>query len=156
MSWRHLFLAYLAISTAVLTIGVVGLSAGLPLVLPFSGLEVVLLGWAFYLSAWRGGIRQVITISRDRVVIEAGRHAPEARDEFQRQWVRVVLEKPGNWYPSRLYLRSHGRRVEIAAFLNEQERRGLAVELRKALRNGQVVDRSITSAGTSRGLKHVA
>jgi len=158
MSWRQLLLAYLAISAVVLAIGLFGLWAGLPLVLPFSGLEILLLGAAFYFSAWRGGVRQVITISGDQVLVEAGRHGPETRDEFHRHWARVVLERsPGGWYPSRLYVRSHGRRVEIAAFLNEQERRGLAVELRKALRSGQArAVHSITRAGTSRGLEHVA
>jgi uncharacterized membrane protein len=158
MSWRHLLFAYLGISAVVLTIGLCSLAAGLPLVLPFSGLEVIALGAAFYLCAWRGGVRQVITISEERVVVEAGRRAPETRDEFQRQWAGVVLERsPNSWYPSRLYLRSHGRQVEIAVFLNEQERRGLAVELRKALcREPAGAGQSITGAGTSRGREHVA
>jgi uncharacterized membrane protein len=158
MSWRHLLLAYLGISAVVVTIGLCSLSAGLPLVLPFSGLEVIVLGAAFYVTAWRGGIRQIITISNDRVVVEAGRTGPETREEFQRQWAGVVLEQsPNSWYPSHLYLRSHGRQVEIAVFLNEQERRGLAVELRKALRRESApAGKPITSAGTSRGLTHVA
>jgi uncharacterized membrane protein len=158
MSWRQLLLAYLGISATVLAIGLCALSAGLPLVLPFSGLEVILLGAAFYLTAWRSGVRQVVTISDERVVIEAGRDGPETRDEFQRRWAVVVLEgSPNSWYPSRLYLRSHGRRVELAVFLNEQERRGLAVEMRKALRREPAgAGQPITSAATSRGLEHVA
>ena len=158
LSLRHLFFVYLGISSVVLAIGVLSLLAGLPLVLPFSGLEIAALGAAFYLTAWRAGVRQVITISNDRVVVEAGRTAPEARQEFQRQWAGVVLERlPDSWYPSRLYIRSHGRRVEIAGFLNEQERRGLAIELRKALRGEPAAAAiSITNAGTSRGLEHVA
>jgi uncharacterized membrane protein len=158
MSWQHLLAAYMGISAVVLAIGLLSLSAGLPLVLPFSGLEIVLLGGAFWMTSWRGGVRQVITISDDRVLVEAGRREPETREEFQRQWAGVVLEQsPNGWYPSHLYLRSHGRRVEIAGFLNEQERRGLAVELRKALRREPMrAGRPITSAGTSRGLEHVA
>jgi uncharacterized membrane protein len=157
MSWRHLLFAYLVISAAVLAIGVASLSAGLPLVLPFSGLEVLALGAAFYLTAWRAGVQQVIRISEDHVTVETGHNAPEARVEFRRQWAAVDLEGPNGWYPSRLYIRSHGVRVEIAGFLNEQERRGLAVELRKALRGEPAgAGQSITGAGTSRGLEHAA
>lgn len=158
MPWRQLFAAWLGISAVVLAVGVASLFAGLPLVLPFSGLEIMLLGAAFWLSARRADWRQVIRIDADRVVVESGRGRPEARVEFQRQWLRVDLERsPDGWYPDRLYLRSHGRRIELGSFLNEQERRGFAVELRKALRpQAAIAVPPITSAGISRGLKHVA
>jgi hypothetical protein len=38
------------------------------------------------------------------------------------------------WYPSRLYVSSHGERHEIGAVLVESERRGLARRLRELLR----------------------
>lgn len=127
-------MVYAGISTFVLVVGLCGLYAGLPLVLPFSGLEIMALGAAFYLNSWRGGVQQVITIDEDSVVVEAGRTAPETREEFQRQWARVILQRSRNgWYPSRLLIRSHGRQVEIGEFLNEQERQGLAWELRRGL-----------------------
>ncbi len=48
--------------------------------------------------------------------------------EFQSYWVRVLGWKPGNGR-QRLLLSSHGREMEIGAFLAEQER----VELSKKL-----------------------
>lgn len=138
MSWRALLLVYLGIAAVTLIIGLSFYFNGLTLVLPFSGLEILALGAALYVSAWRGGEQEVILIDSDRIVVERGRREPVSRHVFQRAWVKVVLERSWNyWYPSRLLLRSHGRQVEIGKFLNEQERQGLALELRNALKNNQ-------------------
>jgi uncharacterized membrane protein len=157
MPWRHLLAAYLGISAVLVIVGLGFLAVGLPLVLPFSGLEMALLGAAFYLSAWRGGVQEVVTISRDAVIVESGRTQPDTREKFQRQWVQVILDRSsGGWYPARLLIRSHGRQLEIGKFLNEQERRGLALELRKALWPEAFTGKTETGAETGRGLKNVA
>lgn len=136
MSWRALLLAYLGIATVSLSIGLCFYVKGLTLILPFCGVEILALGAALYVCARRGGVRQVILINDDRVVVESGRQEPENRVVFSRSWVKVILERSWNcWYPSRLLLRSHGRQVEIGMFLNEQERQGLALELGRALMN---------------------
>ena len=50
--------------------------------------------------------------------------------QFHPYWVRLALQQ-GRWrgWPSRLLVCSHGREVEIGAFLNEDERRALAQRL---------------------------
>jgi uncharacterized membrane protein len=57
-----------------------------------------------------------------------------ATERFQTYWVQIRLQ-PGRWHgwPSRLLLRSHGREVEIGAFLNEAEREELALRLSEML-----------------------
>jgi len=103
--------------------------------LPFAGLEVFVLGTAFYLCLSRSQIREVVTVSADLVTVEKGRRQPQEYREFQREWSRVDLEPaPIAWYPSRLAVGIRGRQVEIGRFLNEEERRALAEELREALR----------------------
>ncbi|MDX1519250.1 MAG: DUF2244 domain-containing protein [Gammaproteobacteria bacterium] len=127
MSWRMLVTLYLIIALTTLTIGLVFYLHGFTLILPFSGIEVVLLGAALYITAWRGGLQEVILFTGDDIVIERGHHAPEETYRFQRAWAKIVLERSWNsWYPSRLLLRSHGKQIEIGEFLNEQERQGLA------------------------------
>jgi uncharacterized membrane protein len=141
ISWQSLVLVYTGIAAVTFTIGVSFYLIGMTLILPFSGIEILALGAAFYLTAWRGGIQEVILINRDTIVIELGRQHPVTRETFQRAWARVVLERSWNsWYPSRLLIRSHGRQVEIGKFLNEQERQGLAMELSKALKNNQALN----------------
>ena len=135
MTWKELLLAYSVIAGVSLTIAGYFWVHGLTLVLPFSGLELLALGAALYITAWRGGAREVITITDDSVYVEAGRAGPEQRHDFQRYWTKVVLRRPWvAWHPSRLLLCSHGREIEVGRFLNEEERRGLAVILRSAIK----------------------
>ena len=134
MTWRGMMTIYAVIVFFSMTIAIAFYSIGLTLILPFSGVELLALGAALYVTAWRGGTREVIIIEEDRIIVETGRNAPEQRQEFQRHWSRVILERSWNhWYPSRLLIRSHGRQLEIGRFLNEQERQGLAKELQRAL-----------------------
>ncbi len=131
MSWQAIVLVYLGIVVFSMSIAISFYAIGLTLILPFSGLELLALGIAFYVCALRGDDREVITISDNTVIVESGRHYSATRQEFQRSWVNVALERSWNsWYPSRLLIRSHGREVEIGRCLNEQERQGLAQELR--------------------------
>ena len=134
MSWKELALVYCGIAAVTLAIGGYFWVQGLTLVLPFSGLELLALGAALYITAWRGGAREVITITDDSVCVETGRAGPEQRRDFQRYWTKVVLQRPWvAWYPSKLLLCSHGREIEVGRFLNEEERRGLAQILKSAI-----------------------
>jgi len=109
------------------------------LVLPFSGLEILALGAALYVCAWRGGMQEVISVNGDHITVEIGRQSPEQSEKFRRAWTQVILERSWNsWYPSRLLIRSHGRQIEIGRFLNEQERQGFALMLGDLLNNNEV------------------
>lgn len=141
MSWQSLMLVYAGIAAVTLTIGVSFYLIGLTLILPFSGIEILALGVALYISASRGAEQEVILIDSDTIVVERGRKHPETREVFQRAWATVVLERSWNsWYPERLMIRSHGRQVEIGKFLNEQERQGLALELGRILKINQALN----------------
>ena len=134
MSWKELSLAFCGIAGVTLAVGCYFWARGFTLVLPFSGLEVLALGAALYVTAWRGGTQEVITITDDSVFVETGRNRPVRRHDFQRYWTRVILRRPWvAWYPSKLLLCSHGREIEIGRFLNEEERKGLAEVLQSAI-----------------------
>lgn len=136
LSWRRAVQVYLAIAAVVLAIGLVFAWHGYWPVLPFAGLEIVVLGAAFYLCLTRSQLREVVTISRDTVSVERGRKQPEQHWECPRAWARISMERsPIAWYPSRLSVAFQGRQVEIGRFLNEMERQALAVELQGMVRN---------------------
>ena len=160
LAWTTLLRIYAAMAVFILGTGITWALAGLPLVLPFAGLEVLVLGVALYLSAMRGSVREVIRIMDATVIYEAGRATPVVTCEFQRHWARAVLEQSrGDWYPSRLLLRSHGRQVEVGKFLEEQERLHLGLRLQSALqREGLQVHLFSNSidADRCRGLEHEA
>ncbi|WP_064504845.1 DUF2244 domain-containing protein [Frateuria defendens] len=82
-------------------------------------------------AAWRAGDRsERITLDAASLEVQA---RPGRRDtRFEPYWVRVLLE-PGDNGRGRLLLRSHGRELEIGAFLGDEERGELSGRLKGLL-----------------------
>jgi uncharacterized membrane protein len=100
-------------------------------VLPFAGAEVLLLGWALKSSMARRFEHEIIDVSENDIVIEYARGTPQ-RVVFPRHWSRVKIRRPKSpLHRGRLVIESHGRAHEVGEFLTEEERRQLAVELRR-------------------------
>ncbi len=134
LSWRQAVQVYAAIAIVCLGIGIAFALHGLWTVLPFAGLEILVLGAAFYLCLTRSQIREVVSVNASVVTVEKGRNTPEERWECPRVWARISLEQPHiAWYPSRLAIAFQGRQVQLGAFLNEEERRALAAELQQII-----------------------
>jgi uncharacterized membrane protein len=101
-------------------------------VLPFSGLEMVVLYAAFRHVDRHAADYEQLEINGDRVSIEI-RDGPDLqRVEFDRHWAQVVVD--GTLGVRRLALRSHGREVEFGRHLTQRERERVARELRQRLR----------------------
>ncbi len=116
------------------SISAVFATAGAWLVLPFAGLEWLLLAYCLHLSLNDSAQQEVITISDAMVKVEKGRDRPEQVYRFQRAWVMLnCVQSPIKGRPSRLSLRLHGKEVEIGRFLLEPERQALARELKVLL-----------------------
>lgn len=131
---RQLQLVFALIAAVCLGIAGVFAAFGMWPVLPFAGIEVLAVGIGFYLSAQAGLETEVVSVSNDEVAIEKGRRRIRQRWVMQRAWAQIRLQAPRiRWYPSRLVLRSHGKEIELGGFLNDEERRQLAGELRDAI-----------------------
>jgi uncharacterized membrane protein len=105
-------------------------------VLPFAGLEVLLLMWATTLSMRNRRELETIYIEADRITIRHIGVKGEAVSVFPRHWARVTLHAPPTaLHPSRLLLESHGRAREVGRFLTEDERRALAARLKQLVGN---------------------
>jgi uncharacterized membrane protein len=103
-------------------------------VLPFAGLEMLLLGWALKVSLRRRFHRETITVSEADVRVESRDHSHYVEVVFPRHWARVKLRRPQSpLHPSCLTIESHGRRCEVGSFLTEQERQGLAQRLTRLI-----------------------
>jgi uncharacterized membrane protein len=134
LSWRTAIQVYAAIAIVCLGIGIAFALHGFWTVLPFAGLEILVLGAAFYLCLTRSQIREVVSVNASVVTVEKGRQTPEERWECPRVWAQIRLEPPQfAWYPSRLAIAFQGRQVQLGAFLNEEERRALAAELQQVI-----------------------
>lgn len=116
-------------SICVVSLGIAGFLAlrGMWPILPFAGLEMLLLGWALHVSLQRRHHSQTILLTDDRVRIETRSGGRCDRVEFTRHWARVTLRRADTrLHPSRLMIESHGRSYEVGGFLNEEERQALA------------------------------
>jgi uncharacterized membrane protein len=103
-------------------------------ILPFAGMEMLLLGWALRVSLRRRNFSQTILLSDDRITVETRDGAVLEQFEFPRHWARVKLHRAdARWHPSRLTVESHGRSCEIGSFLTEEERRALAGRLMRSV-----------------------
>ena len=103
-------------------------------VLPFSGLEMVVLGCALRASLSRRHYRQTITVTDSDVSVESCDRACCVQVVFPRHWAQVKLRRPASrLHPSRLTIESHGRQCELGTFLTEEERRGLAARLQRLI-----------------------
>ena len=100
-------------------------------VLPFAGLEMLVLGLALKFSLDRRHQLQTILISENEVRIQCRqRRRPDTQVVFPRYWARVkLLRSYAPSHPSRLFIESSGRACEVGQFLTEEERRGVARQL---------------------------
>lgn len=135
LTLRGMAVLFAGLTLVVLTIGVGFTLAGAWPVLPFAGLELVLVGAVLYRLFRHADDHDRLLVDRERVTVIRRRGRRERRDEFQRCWTKIVLERGRGWYPSRLKVGSHGRFVIIAAGVNETERESLSATLNDFLQN---------------------
>jgi uncharacterized membrane protein len=103
-------------------------------VLPFSGLEMLLVGWALHASLARRFRSETITLTDSDVSVESRDRTECRRTVFQRHWAQVKLRRPASrMHPSRLTIESHGRQCELGSFLTDEERYGLALRLQRLI-----------------------
>ncbi|HEY3779105.1 MAG TPA: DUF2244 domain-containing protein [Rhizomicrobium sp.] len=104
---------------------------------PFMGADVALLAWAFLASRRAARRYEEVCLTRNQLRIE--RHEPRGSStpiEFNPYWVRVELEEPVETGAG-VTLRSHGRAVQIGAFLAPPQKLSVAGALRAALQRAR-------------------
>jgi len=127
-------LFFIGISLFALFVAVRFYLLGAWVVLPLTLLELLVLGVSLRMFMRNAGQVEILTMDKDEVRLQrrGGKEGGEWR--FQTYWLRVLLDKDlKSWYPSRLVLSSHGKAVEIGAFLTEEDREALAESIGKRL-----------------------
>ena len=76
ISWKGNMLFLLLISTPILIIAFGFLYIGAPIILPFAGLEIVIVLIASYYVYQKSNKQEIITISPEKLIIEKGRFRP--------------------------------------------------------------------------------
>jgi len=128
---RNIVLFLAALTT---TIGFIFWSVGAWPVIGFLGLDVILLSLAFYFSFRSARQEERIELAHGNLrVTRISVRGEREEFDFQPYWLRVVLER-GEDDQAALFLRTHGKSLEIARFLGADEKENLANKLETVLR----------------------
>jgi uncharacterized membrane protein len=102
-------------------------------ILPFAGLEMLLLALAFYQIACHERDYERITFEGDSVVLDIRDNVRFFHAEYNRYWAQVELRCRSVGRQCSLALWSHGRATELGRHLTDDQREQLALELQKRL-----------------------
>lgn len=127
-----MFMGGFAIFT--LSIALVFVLQGYWPILPFAGLEIAFVGFAFWYVSRKGEDYDLISVEGGRVSVTQRVNGKEQTHEFDAQWLRVEMV-PGNsrMYAATLSLGSHGKRVEVGRALPEEARAALGEKIKEAI-----------------------
>jgi uncharacterized membrane protein len=117
-----------AIAATTLGVGAFAASIGAWPVMPFAGLEVLLLAAAFHVVQRHDADYERVEVSEHEVVIEGCHAHSRFRFVANRAWARLVVGLAGG--RCTLQLAYAGRRVTVGRMMTDAERRRLARELR--------------------------
>ena len=133
LSWRNTKLVFLFLALCLAAVAACFYSLGAWLVIPFAGLELLVIGLGLYLQCCYAHQQQIIQIDENTISVSDGRQG-KPKTSFPKAWLRIVrTHDPKGWYPSRRVIGCHGEFIEIGKFLVESERNRLAENLRCAI-----------------------
>ena len=100
-------------------------------VLPYSVVEIGMLGLAFWLVDRRADDWERLSVAGDRVLIERQRRGQREQREFNRCWLRVEFDPGGFGRRARVTLHSAGNAVDFGGAMSVAEMKVMARELRR-------------------------
>ncbi len=139
-SWRGNLIFLLLISTPILIIAFGFLYVGAPIILPFAGLEILIVLLASYYVYQKTNKQEIITISPEKLIIEKGKFRPETSIEFIREWAYVFVERAKHpWYPVHIVISSKGQRVPVGEFLTDDDKKIFIEKMDEIIREIRVI-----------------
>ncbi len=107
-------------------------AAGAWMVLPFMGLEVLLLWWMLRKVFGQLQLQQIVHLDGQQLRIESGHFFPERRWQWPLQTCSVLVTVcPHPWDPLQISLSHQGEQVALGRFLNKDD----SSRLLEALKN---------------------
>jgi uncharacterized membrane protein len=126
---RRLFLGLIFLNTGVLAVA--WAIAGAWPILPFAGLELGLLAYAFHYIGKFDGDFERLTIDGSLLRVETCERGVKTQMSFNRPWVRLVCVEEGN--RCRLALQYQGQEFRLGKLMNDEQRSAWGRELRKQI-----------------------
>jgi len=134
ISWRSNVRIVMAVAILAISFGIGFALAGAWLILPFAGLEVLLLFSLLYYVCLKARTQEVVLFSDTEVRVQRGRQLPVSEWCCQRFWCRLSIYTPQHpWYSNRIRLRCHANEVEVGSFLSDKDKQKLVRELKAFL-----------------------
>ena len=99
-------------------------------ILPFVGLEIAALAYAFFYINKHEADYESISIEGDNLVIERCLGENVSQHVINPYWVKVVQHELPNG-ELHLYLQSHGKKIEVGRYLTRKQRELLAKQLKQ-------------------------
>jgi uncharacterized membrane protein len=126
MSWqtnKKILLAMLVIN---MVIGISFALIGAWMILPFAGLEILLVGFGMYYVCWKLNFQETITIEAESFRLQKGVYYPQQSWEWQASNT-LILNRPSKYRlsPPTLFLKHLNETVEIGHFLNREDKKRL-------------------------------
>lgn len=134
MSWRANVILAASLGAVSLLFGGGIAMFGLWLVLPFSGLEFLVVLFCLGRTYRKLGYTEVISVGESTLVIETGFDTPQSTVELSKQWTRVEFDDPSSSFEvGTLKLLCGTRTIELGRLLSKTEKRQLYDEIQRCL-----------------------
>ena len=129
--WRTTKIFIWVVSSFALLIGLGFALAGLWMILPFAGFEVMAIVVLMYHVARKCHRQQVIYLGDGKIRVESGYRSPQLAWADEVFWTRLIVNKAEHpWHPDTLILRGRQQQIEIGEFLNAEDKKQLVAQLR--------------------------
>lgn len=130
-SWRFNMLIVASLAFIAFCLSTYLALQGLWVVFPFAVLEIGFLFICLYLRLRANINTEVITFDEGSVVVERGCYHAEKTWKYHRMWAKIYVKKPvTRGYPKQIFIRSHGKELELGSFLNKKDKEILIKDLK--------------------------
>lgn len=133
-SWQFNMIIVGSLSLIAFVISTYFALQGLWLIFPFAGIEVGFLFICLYLRMRANINTEVITFDKDTLLVERGYYHAEQSWKYHRIWAKIYVKTPERrGYPKRIFIRSHGKELELGSFLNKKDKELLIKSLKNVV-----------------------
>ena len=130
-SWQFNMQILASLSAIILLLSGYFAMQGLWLVLPFALIVIATVYICLYLRVRANFETEVITFNDSTVVIERGNNHVENTWKYHRLWAKIFVKRPPvRGYPKQIFIRSHGKELELGSFLNKKDKEILIKDLK--------------------------
>lgn len=130
MSWQTNKKLLLAIFVLNMSIALAWTYMGAWMVLPFAGLEVLLVGLGMYYVSWKLNFKQIITVKNESLILQKGVYFPKEEWHWRREDTTLIcVPSDYRMSPPALSLQHLNQRIEVGDFLNRDEKKEFRQQL---------------------------